>query len=77
MTGAALGAILTVLALGQEGGPVGFDMRSCYDCEVLTLEGATSAMILAAGIGCAVAIVRSFVRRRETYRYRGISLNLR
>jgi hypothetical protein len=68
---------MEALVLAQETGAVGFDPRSCYDCEVLTLEGAFSAIILAAGIGCAVGVVRSIMRRREKFEYRGISLKLK
>jgi hypothetical protein len=77
MLGAILWFVMAAVTVAQETGATGFDMRNCMDCEVLTLEGATSAMILAAGIGCAVAVLRSIVKRRERYPYRGISLKLR
>lgn len=76
MNGPILGLIITALVLAQETAAVGFDMRNCWDCDQLTLEGAASAMILAAGMGCAVAVIRSIVRRHERYEYRGISLKL-
>ena len=77
MNGPILGLTMTALVLAQETAAVGFDMRNCYGCEELTLQGAASAMILAAGIGCTVAVFRSIVTRRKGYEYRGISLKLR
>jgi hypothetical protein len=77
MNGPILGLMMTVLVLAQETAAVGFDVRNCWDCEQLTLEGAASAMIVAAGIGCAVAVIRNIVGHRERYQYRGISLKLK
>jgi len=77
MNAPIFGLTMTGLVLAQETAAVGFDMRYCWDCEQLTLEGAASAMILAAGIGCAVAVIRSIVRRRERYEYQGTSLKLK
>ncbi len=77
MNGPILGLMMTALVLAQETAAIGFNPRNCWDCEQLTLEGAASAMILAAGIGCAVAVFRSIVTRREGYEYRGISLKLK
>jgi hypothetical protein len=77
INGSILGLMMTVVIFAQETAAIGFDPRNCWDCEGLTLEGAVSEMILAAGIGCAISIIRSVARRGKGYEYRGISLKLR